>query len=175
MERLGKMPLNFRVMAAVSNLFRASTAVRRHMESSVLGPDRMSWTSFSTLWVLWIWGTMEVRDLAAAVGISRPTLTGVVATLKRRGCVQSRRGKRDGRTVFVKLTPRGRRTIQRLFPRFNAEEAAVTADLSTKECDTLAELLRVVAHSAAEMNGSGADLAVVAPTSLIRRRRMARG
>jgi len=80
-ERLGHLPLDFRAMGAVSNLFRASAAIRRHMESRVLADDRLSWTSFVALWVLWVWGEMESRDLAAAVGISRPTSTGVVTTL----------------------------------------------------------------------------------------------
>jgi len=149
----GQPGLNFRAMWAVSNLFRASTAVRRHMEASVLSPDRLSWTSFATLWVLWIWGSMEVRDLAAGVGITRPTTTGVVATLKRRSLVRSKRGSHDGRSVIVALTPKGRAMIQRLFPRFNAEEAAVTVRLSAEEQDALAGLLRTVLHCAEDAKG----------------------
>ena len=155
LERLGhRRDLNFRAMWVVSNLFRASTAVRRHMEASVLSHDQLSWTSFTTLWVLWIWGTMEVRELAAAVGITRPTTTGVVATLKRRRCVKTRRGSEDARTVFVALTPRGRRIIERLFPSFNKEEGAVTVRLTPVEQDNLAKLLRAVLHSAEDANGS---------------------
>lgn len=75
LERLGHLPLDFRAMGVVSNLFRASTAIRRHMESTILAADKLSWTSFVALWVLWVWGEMESRDLAAAVGISRPTST----------------------------------------------------------------------------------------------------
>ncbi len=160
MERIGHLGLDFRATWAVSNLFRASTAVRRHMEASVLAFDQLSWTSFVALWVLWIWGTMEVRDLAAAVGISRPTTTGVVATLKRRGFVRSRRGSQDARSVFVALTPRGRRTIKRLFPAFNTEEVAVTAKLIPEEQDTLAKLLRLVLHGAEDANGSLAGRAL---------------
>jgi DNA-binding MarR family transcriptional regulator len=158
LERLGNLPdLNFRAMWAISNLFRASTAVRRHMEASVLAPDRLSWTSFATLWVLWIWGTRGVRELAADVGISAPTTTGVVATLKRRGFVRSRRGSIDGRAVFVALTPKGRRTIERLFPFFNAQEHAVTLQLTPGEQDILAKLLRSVLLSAEKANGMATD------------------
>src|ERR1043166_8556472 len=77
-EELGHLPLDFRAMAAVSNLFRSSTAIRRHMESTVLAADRLSWTAFTGLWVLWIWGEMETREFASAVGISRPPATGVL-------------------------------------------------------------------------------------------------
>ena len=144
LEVLGDHDLDFRAMWAVSNLFRASAAVRRHMEANVLGPDRLSWTSFTGLWVLWVWGEMESRDLAAAVGISKPTGTGVVGTLERRGLVRRRRSRDDGRMVRVALTARGRRTIEALLPRFNAEESALAASMTASQQDTLAALLRAL-------------------------------
>src|SRR3972149_4971165 len=144
------LPLDFRAMAAASNLFRAaaatrsraSAAIRRHMEAKVLAEDRLSWTSFVVLWVLWVWGEMESRDLAAAVGISRPTSTGVVTTLEGRGFVSRSRTAEDGRLVRGALTPAGRRKIERLFPRFNAEEVAVTSHLEPEQQEQLAVLLR---------------------------------
>ncbi len=146
-KRLGHLPVNFRAMAAVSNLFRAARGVCRHIEASVLAPDRLSWTAFITMWVLWVCGSMEVRELAATVGMSRPTASCVLATLKRRTCVQTRQGARDGRTVVVSLTPKGRRTVRRLYPEFNAQEAAVTASLTPREQEVLAKLLRSVIHT----------------------------
>jgi DNA-binding MarR family transcriptional regulator len=142
LEQLGHLPLDFRAMAAVSNLFRASAAIRRHMEAKVLAPDRLSWTSFVALWVLWVWGEMESRDLAAAIGVSRPTSTGVVTTLEGRGYVRRSKTAQDGRLVRVSLTRTGRRKIEQLFPRFNAEEAALTAHLDPEEQERLATLLR---------------------------------
>ena len=130
LEELGHLPLDFRAMWAISNVFRSSTALRRHLEATVLAPDRLSWTAFTGLWVLWIWGEMESREFAAAVGISRPTATGVLSTLQRRRFVRRKKAAEDGRIVLVSLTPSGRRTIEELFPRFNAEEAKVAAALS---------------------------------------------
>ncbi len=147
LERLGHLPLDFRAMAVVSNLFRASSAVRRKMEAEVLATDRLSWTSFVVLWVLWVWGEMESRDLAAAVGISRPTSTGVVTTLEGRGLVRRGKSAEDGRMVRVSLTAPGRRKIEALFPKFNAEEAEVTAHLSPAEQEVLASLLRSMLRS----------------------------
>src|SRR5437867_13268127 len=69
LDALSHLPLDFGAMSAVSNLFRSSTAIRRHMEANVLSADRLSWTAFTGLWVLWIWGEMETRDFASAVGI----------------------------------------------------------------------------------------------------------
>lgn len=141
-EQLGHLPLDFRAMWAVSNLFRASAAIRRHMEATVLAGDRLSWTSFVVLWVLWVWGEMDSRDLAAAVGISRPTSTGVVTTLEGRGFVRRSKTAEDGRLVRVTLTPGGRRKIEQLFPRFNAEEVVVTAHLRPEQQEALASMLR---------------------------------
>jgi DNA-binding MarR family transcriptional regulator len=136
---LGDRSLDFRAMWAVSNLFRASAAIRRHMEAHVLAADRLSWTAFTGLWVLWVWGEMESREFAQAVGVSRPTATGVVTTL-------------EGRMVLVSLTSSGRRKIEQLFPRFNAEEVNVTAHLDAVEQDALARLLRSM-YRAVDGNG----------------------
>ena len=141
-EALGDFPLDFRAMAVVSNLFRSSAAIRRHMEAKVLAADRLSWTSFVVLWVLWVWGDLEARELAAAVGISRPTGTGVVKTLEARRYVARRRGAADGRMVIVSLTAEGRAKIEDLFPRFNAEEVAVTDHLGAGQQEALASMLR---------------------------------
>ena len=141
-DSLGHLPLDFRAMWAISNVFRSSAAIRRHMEAKVLAPDRLSWTAFVGLWVLWVWGEMEARDFAAAVGISRPTATGVMTTLEGRGFVRRRKDPRDGRMVLVSLTPSGRATIEHLFPRFNAEESALASHLSEEQQDALASMLR---------------------------------
>jgi DNA-binding MarR family transcriptional regulator len=152
LDALGDRPLDFRAMWAVSNQFRASAAIRRHMEANVLAADRLSWTGFTGLWVLWVWGEMESRAFAQAVGVSRPTATGVVTTLEGRGFVRRRKDARDGRMVLVSLTSAGKRKIEKLFPRFNAEEVVVTAHLEPARQDALATLLRSM-YRAVDPNG----------------------
>jgi MarR family transcriptional regulator, organic hydroperoxide resistance regulator len=76
------------------------------------------------------------------VGISRPTATGVIATLQRRRLVRRGKASTDGRVVVLSLTPSGRRKIEDLFPRFNAEEARVASALSDEQQTDLAALLR---------------------------------
>jgi hypothetical protein len=44
--------------------------------------------------------------------------------------------------VIVSLTSEGREKIEQLFPRFNAEEVAVTDHLDTTQQDELASMLR---------------------------------
>jgi DNA-binding MarR family transcriptional regulator len=144
LEKLGDRSLDFRAMWAISNLFRSSAAIRRHMEARVLAADRLSWTAFVGLWVLWVWGELEVHAFAEGVGISRPTATGVLRTIEGRGWATRRADPQDRRGVLVSLTPAGRRKIEQLFPRFNAEEASVAAVLSEAEQERLATMLRVL-------------------------------
>ena len=150
LEVLGDRPLDFAAMGAMSNLFRSAVAIRRHLEASVLAPDRLSWTSFVGLWVLWVWGEIGANGFADAVGISRPTATGVVRTLEGRGLVRRRGDADDRRTVLVSLTPAGLALIEALFPRFNAEEARVAGALSTEEQEVLASLLRRIQNGLAD-------------------------
>jgi DNA-binding MarR family transcriptional regulator len=144
LEKLGDRALDFRAMWAISNLFRCSVAIRRHMEARVLAPDRLSWTGFVGLWVLWVWGELEAHAFAEAVGISRPTATGVLRTIETRGWVTRRADPEDRRGVLVSLTPAGRRKIEQLFPRFNAEETTVARVLSDRDQERLATMLRML-------------------------------
>jgi MarR family transcriptional regulator, organic hydroperoxide resistance regulator len=146
-QRVGNLPIDFAALAAISNVFRVASAVRNHMERTVLGPDELSWTGFVALFVLWVWGDLESRRLAAECGVTKGTLTGVITTLERRGLVGRRGDPYDGRLVIVALTNDGRRLIKRLFPKFNAQEAAVTARLADDGRRQLAHLLREVLRS----------------------------
>jgi DNA-binding MarR family transcriptional regulator len=116
------------------------------MEAMVLAPDRLSWTSFVGLWVLWVWGELGANAFADAVGISRPTTTGVLRTLERRGWTSRRKDPSDGRGVLVSLTPSGRAKIEQLFPRFNAEEAEIAGRLAARDQERLAAMLRTLAR-----------------------------
>ena len=72
-------------MAAVANVFRVASAARSHLERTVLAGVGLSFTAFTVMWVLWVWGEMESRELAIDAGVTKGTLTGVVGTLEGRG------------------------------------------------------------------------------------------
>ena len=150
--RLGHLPLDFEAMALVSNLHRAANAVRRHMEVQVLGAVQLSWTAFLVLWVLWIWGEMETRHLAAEANVTKGTLSGVVDTLQRRGLVQRRRHEGDRRQVSVALTAEGEALISEVFPRFNAQERVIADLLTDADRDAAVHALR---HLVAALSTDG--------------------
>ena len=146
-ELLGGLPLDFDAMMAVSNIYRASTAIRHHLEDLVLRTVDLTWTGFVVLWVLWVWGELEARHAAAEAGITKGTLTGAIKTLGARRLVERRGDPDDGRVVRLRLTPAGKRLMRKLFPEFNREEAFVVAALRAPERRRLARSLRdIVQH-----------------------------
>lgn len=134
--------VDFAALSLVSNLYRAASAIRRHMEQTVLAPERLSWTAFVTLWVLWIWGEMEARHLAAEANVTKGTLTGVLDTLEGRGYLVRRRHEEDRRLISVALTSEGEGVISRVFPRFNAQETRIADLLPERQRDEVAGALR---------------------------------
>ncbi len=141
---LGSLDLDLGALQAVSNIFRAATAVRNHMESSVLGTEQLSWSAFVVLFVLRVWGTQESSHLAHEAGVTGGTLTGVLKTLERRGLTSRAAHPTDKRRVMVSLTPTGKKAINRTMPRFNEHEAMVTDDLTVDERAELSRLLSKV-------------------------------
>lgn len=136
--------LDLRALATVSNIFRAATAVRNHMENIVLSEHELSWSAFTTLFVLRVWGETDARSLASEAGITAATLTGVMKTLEGRGLLRRRGDRADGRRVLVSLTPAGKRVVDDVMPRFNRHEGLVTQALTDDEKDRLAQGLRVI-------------------------------
>ncbi|MFF3935304.1 MarR family winged helix-turn-helix transcriptional regulator [Streptomyces phaeofaciens] len=142
--KLGGIPIRREQMAAVANIYRAASAVRQHLENSVLRGSDLTWTAFVVLWVVWVWGESETRHVAEEAGISKGTLTGVARTLQARGLLHRAAHPGDGRLVLLSLTDEGEELMRRLFPQFNEEEAFVTGRLDDEECRGLAQALRQV-------------------------------
>jgi MarR family transcriptional regulator, organic hydroperoxide resistance regulator len=144
--RLGDedIELDYEALSVISNIYRAASAIRRRMEQEVLAPERLSWTAFVTLWVLWIWGEMEARHLAGEANVTKGTLTGVLDTLERRELVQRRRHEEDRRLVSVAITPAGEALIARIYPAFNAQESAIAGLMSGRQRRSVTEGLRRV-------------------------------
>jgi MarR family transcriptional regulator, organic hydroperoxide resistance regulator len=147
---LGDRTLDFEAMLAVSNIYRAANAVRNRMEKEVLGPAGLTWGGFTILFVLWVWGEREAGDLAEDCGLAKGTLSGMLTTLEKSDFIQRTKHSEDGRKVVVSLLSEGERTIERVFPTFNAFEARFTERLEPDEVSEMARLLRIVTSTAAD-------------------------
>jgi DNA-binding MarR family transcriptional regulator len=142
--RLDAHELDFTAMSAVSNIYRAGSVVRNHMERTLLNDYDLSWVAFTVLWVLWIWDEQETGHVAAEAGITKGTLTGVMKTLQARKLIRRIPHSNDRRRVSIGLTRAGRRLIEEVFPKFNKQETLAVSALSNAEQHELARLLRLV-------------------------------
>jgi MarR family 2-MHQ and catechol resistance regulon transcriptional repressor len=153
LARIGGLDLDVSATAVIANIWRAAQEVRSRLERTVLRPQGISWGGFSLLFNLWIWGPMETRALAVSMACARPSVSGLCDTLERDGLVRRIGDETDRRLVRVELTAAGRRTIEDLYPRFNAGESQLVSGMSSADREQLAGLLRRFLHGVRTIDG----------------------
>ncbi|MCZ8515178.1 MarR family transcriptional regulator [Paenibacillus filicis] len=147
LQRLSNIPLgplNLSAISIATNLYRAGQCLRVKMERERLARHNLSWTAFSMLYDLWIWGTLETRELAISAGVTTATVSNVTNTLERRELCVRRTDPNDRRLVQVSITEKGTGIMQELYPDFHRGEVEIIEGLSEREQELLAELLRKV-------------------------------
>ena len=146
-ERVQHLPLDFAASHALLSLYRAANAVRGHLTNSVLRPNDLTWTGFLVMWTLWIWDSMETRDIAESVGISKGTLTGVAKTLASRGLIERIPSTADRRLVNLQLSDAGQALMERIYPEFNKTESRIVGDLDARQLETMTQSLRTLVET----------------------------
>jgi DNA-binding MarR family transcriptional regulator len=93
---------------------------------------------------------LEQSRLAEAVGVDRATLAEVVARLEERGLLRRTSHRSDRRLKLVRLTPQGKRLLERLAGATSRAHARVLAPLGAEEqakfLETLSRLVEVNAE-----------------------------
>jgi DNA-binding MarR family transcriptional regulator len=117
-----------------------------------VGPARLS-----ALSVLVFGGPMALGQLAAAEQVKAPTMSRIVAGLKRSGLAKIETDAKDARRIRVTATPKGERLLQQARSRRVRLVAETLSGLSRPEMDTLrkaAELInRAVTQASAAPRG----------------------
>jgi DNA-binding MarR family transcriptional regulator len=109
--------------------------------------------AFSVLYLVWLYGTLEGRDLARLLGMSRQTTSAALGALESAGLVcRERDASGDRRLVEVRLTDDGRRTVEQEFRAQHGVDARWLSVLTPAERRTLRELLeRLVTQNPGEV------------------------
>jgi DNA-binding MarR family transcriptional regulator len=98
------------VEAVADRLHSAALHLLRRLRTP---DDLISTPRLSAMSVVALAGPIGVGALAAAEGVSAPTMSRLVDALERDGLVRRRPDAEDARGVLVTVTPKGRRTLQR--------------------------------------------------------------
>ena len=87
-------------------------------------------------------GGARATDLAAFLGIGKPTISRQLATLERLGLVERTRDAEDARAQLVVLTPRGAEQVDRVRELRRAHVRSQLEAWSDEDVDLLAALLQ---------------------------------
>jgi DNA-binding MarR family transcriptional regulator len=131
-----------RLHSAAIHLLRR---LRRQDEASGLSPARLS-----ALSVVVFGGPVTIGQLAAAEGVSAPTMTRLVAAMEREGLAKRARDANDRRVVWIRATPKGTRILHAGRRRRVVTLAKRLERQSAADLDTLARAADLI-----EKLGSG--------------------
>ena len=146
-EKLSGLPIDIVAMAVASNVWRTSQLFRQKMERGILKEYNLTWASFSTLYIVWIWEPIEMGEIAVSQSVGRSTITSTVSLLEKRGYCTRNHIDGNRRSVVVSLTPGGKKLMEEVFPEFNRQEKAFVSALNDDEAQILVELLRkIITH-----------------------------
>jgi DNA-binding MarR family transcriptional regulator len=120
--------------AAVGELFETVTVL---MMRHVPAPDGLSLTAAATLGSLQRRGPQRITDMAAAQGVTQPSMTQLLRRLEDAGLVARVDDPNDGRVVLMKLTAAGDETLRTRWTTRLAHLDKVLETLTDEERATL--------------------------------------
>lgn len=130
--------------AAMFDLFRVAARVIGELENAVHRPIGLSIAGFRVLFTVWVFGTLEPREIARLSGVSRAAVSGVVKTLERDGYATRERDQADGRLVTVGVTPAGVAKLREAYARQHGRERELFSALSESELARFTATLRTL-------------------------------
>lgn len=136
-------------------------AVRSAVESLVAHEGLPSMAAFNVLSVLaGDPAPLRPSTIAERMLVTRPTVTGLLESLERRGLVRRSHDPTDGRSRSVELTPAARRIVDRLVPAMHRFERDLMTVLSDDELASLLDYVARLQHRIGEV-AAGARLGIV--------------
>jgi DNA-binding MarR family transcriptional regulator len=128
-------------------LRRASLAMRKAVDEE-LHTHGLTGAQFEVLRQLWEHDRLELRSLQDRLGITSPTLTGIVDGLVGRGLVLREISVEDARVKQLCLTPRGQSLNKQICDAIEQAHLRLLAGFSPAEATLLKDWLqRIVANA----------------------------
>jgi DNA-binding MarR family transcriptional regulator len=146
-------------------LLKEASSVLRAAMAEVLRPLGMSVTHYSCLELLAQRPGLSNSELARGAFVTRQSMNVLLQTLEREGCVTRPAAAPVGKALPTRLTPRGRRSLEKATAAVRAVEVRMLAGMTSTEQSDAFRLLRSMLHSLRDGTG-GTDGAGQARSSL---------
>lgn len=143
MSRTGLTDDQKNSLAVFIKLLRATNSVVQNTHRH-LADDELTHSQFAVLEALHHLGPLCQGELSSKILKSNANITSVVDALEKKQLVVRDRPARDRRKVIVKLTPRGKALVERIFPRHAEAIEKEFSVLSAQEKTELGRLLRKI-------------------------------
>jgi DNA-binding MarR family transcriptional regulator len=105
-------------------------------------------SQLKTLFLIDLQGEMNFKNLAAALGVSPPNVTGIVDRLVEHGLVSREYNQQNRREAKLKLTSRGDEIIDGLRERLSSQQTGLLERLEVKDLTALAQGLSALSRAA---------------------------
>ena len=122
----------------------------------------LTMSQLKVLFLVYAWGAASMSQLAASLGVTLSTVTGIVDRLVEHGLLQREEDPHDRRFIRCQLTAQGAATVERLHQANYSQLAQVLAGLSLSDLRAVAAALAVLCAAAQRTSES------VAPRPLAR-------
>ncbi|MGH7461685.1 MAG: MarR family winged helix-turn-helix transcriptional regulator [Longimicrobiales bacterium] len=132
-----------RALNTFTKLMRAVDSLRSRLEP-ILTSHGLTAAQFGVLEALLHKGPLNQHEVGHKLLVSKGNVTMVARNLERDGLITRTIDAQDRRRTILALTPRGRRVIEKAFPKQAAGIARELAVLSAEEQETLGRLCRAL-------------------------------
>lgn len=135
--------------APVTDVFTTLDRVARNLREikrQTVNQVELTPPQYHTLRLLWERDSQPFKDLAAANGCTRPTMTGIVDTLEKNGLVTRQPNPDDRRSLLVTLSKKGK-DLEGSVPDLDRIYATCCVGLTSEEFQQLGLLLEKLDRS----------------------------
>ena len=133
-----------RSVSVIPIIIRLTSIIKNYSEKQVFKEFNLSFSGFTVMRVIWVWGDLETAKLAKNAGIAKSTLTGILKTLEKHGYCKRIPHSSDARRVVVHITKAGEELMEKIFPKFHEIEDMAVSDLTSDEFEATIDSLRTM-------------------------------
>jgi DNA-binding MarR family transcriptional regulator len=149
MERLMEIDLEDVVLSAFMLFVQTAQAVLKYTDAYLYRKTRLSVSKLIVLKALSINGQgMMPSKLAEWTGTERNNITTLVSRMKQEGLVIAERNTTDKRLVNIKLTDKGRETLNKAMPLAQEVVNQMMLSITKADAELLKEKLRILRQNA---------------------------